>query len=318
MLVKSKLFQKHWKTLDGSKRKDLYKDSCKEFTTKICALNNEMVRKTPQANGSCDSALVSKKIFTKQGKREQVGETRNLPTNEKEASVRKETGVRKGSLKKGEEEKKDFPMSESKGSPKKSAGIKKGQVTEDGDGDKGNLSPSGALPIPQVTVTFPVNNESEYGSEEDKGTLSLLGNAEVSNQRQGSGNLTGRRALSDITITCPPIEALDSDAFDEQYFTQRRYMVCRESPRTGKKKTSIIDFPNGLSELEKHDASWGESPRSPIGSPFSFSRLDLTFTYTGPLNSLTPPMSPRPTRNSLYPAPVPVFKLEESFPPAEF
>ncbi len=173
--------------------------------------------------------------------------------------------------------------------------------------------PVNATMVPQVTITCPMIGIDN--NHDDKKQTNIK-SSELYTPKANGSNLAGRRAVPDITITCPPIESFDS--FDQQFFTKRKYMVCRESPRSGKKKTSVVNFPEGLSSF---DAEIPDSPRSFIDSPVPYSCIDLAFTYNGSLNSpFTPPMSPlfANRKPSLYPSPVPVFKLEDSFPPAEF
>ena len=186
--------------------------------------------------------------------------------------------------------------------------------------------PTEKLPVvPQVIITRPIKpSEVEPTSKPSKAMPSQITNRQGDKQtNQAYCNIAGRRALPEITITCPPIggsNEFDPSIFEDGYFTERRYMICRDSPRSGKRKTCVVDFPNGLSTFDTFDG-WADSPINFVDSPVSFSGIDLAFAYTGPLNSpLTPPQSPYQGRRSslLYPGPVPVFKLEESFPPAEF
>eukprot|EP00794_Sanderia_malayensis_P006905 gene6905-7683_t len=240
--------------------------------------------------------------------------------------------------------------------PKEKIGRKTLEIESD-EKTKINLSKTHVQPqmtsaLPQVTITAPINNTDnnnnnnndnvdnndndtkdaeDVNDDNDANNNDDHGNHQHGNEsedvkesssqpctaalRAGNSNLALRRAVPDITITCPPIEFFDN--LDEQCFTQRRYMVCRESPRSGKKRTSIVDFPTGLSSF---DAEVPDSPRSFIDSPIPYSRIDLSFTFKGSLNSpFTPPMSPAFSNRKapLNPGPFPVFNLEESFPTAE-
>lgn len=182
------------------------------------------------------------------------------------------------------------------------------------------------ISLPRVTITRPFNDldssETTKGSYLDRADKSE--DAQNEDTRKGGGKIAGRRALPEITITCPPVEVFDCNEEDEkinELFTKRRYMVCRDSPRSGKRTISLVDFPHGLSALEKSDSLYLESPANCLDSPYSFSNVDLSFTYNSPMCSpFTPPFTPELRRNSkfIYPGPVPVFALEQSFPPAEF
>ena len=181
------------------------------------------------------------------------------------------------------------------------------------------------LPLPQVTITCPLTIDRTF----DGPNSNTDSNKEEKQDEQGensqkNGKLAGRRALPEITITCPPVEAFDipdNDAFTNGLFTKRKYMICRESPRSGRRRISLVDFPSGLSSFEKSDSMYLESPANFVDSPYSFANVDLSFTYTSPLSSpFTPPFTPELRRSSkfIYPGAVPIFRLEESFPPAAF
>ena len=185
--------------------------------------------------------------------------------------------------------------------------------------DTSKSSPSVKISVPQVTITRPFHDPDK--SEENTADKNEEQNEDV--QKSG-GKIAGRRALPEITITCPPVEAFDAQEDSDLInglFTKRRYMVCRDSPRSGKRTVSLVDFPHGLSALEKSDSIYVESPGNFLDSPYSFSNVDLSFTYNSPLCSpFTPPFTPEMRKSSkfIYPGPVPIFALEQSFPPAEF
>ena len=194
------------------------------------------------------------------------------------------------------------------------------------DIDKG---PSRKMSVPQVTITRPINDIEKADTAENGDCRNNEDKNDQQNEdvQKSGGKIAGRRALPEITITCPPVEVFDNQDnqedvdFNNGLFTQRRYMICRESPRSGKKTISLVDFPHGLSALEKMDSLYVESPANFLDSPYSFSNVDFSFTYSSPLGSpFTPPFTPEMRKSSkfVYPGPVPVFPLEESFPPANF
>ena len=187
-----------------------------------------------------------------------------------------------------------------------------------------NNSQSQRLSLPKVTITTPFNDvEKREGTETGSYRNEAIRDDENNEEMQkNGGKIAGRRALPEITITCPPVEGFESqdDDTNNGVFTRCRYMICRDSPRSGKKKISLVDFPHGLSELEKHDSLYLESPTNSLDSPYSFSNLDLSFTYNSPLGSpFSPPFTPEMTKKStfIYPGPVPAFSFEQAFPPAE-
>ena len=185
-------------------------------------------------------------------------------------------------------------------------------------------SQSRKIPLPKVTITRPFSEKIETTETSHYRNDTYKGKDEDNEDAQKSGGkLAGRRALPEITITCPPVEAFDYQDEDltDGIFTRRKYMICKDSPRSGKKTISLVDFPHGLSELEGNDLLYLESPANSLDSPHSFSNVDLTFTYNSPLGSpFTPPFTPEMTKPSkfIYPGPVPVFSIDQSFPPAEF
>ena len=187
-----------------------------------------------------------------------------------------------------------------------------------------NSSQSQKLSLPKLTITTPYNDVEKPKGTEAGNYRNDAARDEDSNEetQKNGGKIAGRRALPEITITCPPVEVFESqdDDANNGIFTRRRYMICRDSPRSGKKRISLVDFPHGLSELEKHDSLYLESPTTSLDSPYSFSNLDLSFTYNSPLGSpFTPPFTPEMTKRStfIYPGSVPAFSVEQSFPPAE-
>ena len=192
---------------------------------------------------------------------------------------------------------------------------------------QGNNNQLQKLSLPKVTITTPFNDGDK---SEAAGSGELCRNTARTDEgntdaQKSVGKIAGRRALPEITITCPQTEASESqedESLSNGIFTRRRYMVCKDSPRSGKKTISLVDFPHCLSELEVNDSLYPESPANSLDSPYSFSNVDLSFTYSSPLGSpFTPPFTPEMARKPskfIYPGPVPVFTLEESFPPAKF
>ena len=176
--------------------------------------------------------------------------------------------------------------------------------------------------LPQVTITCPVVID-ESGVTREDGDSNDKTNFRGNTLNPSNARLAGRRALPDITITCPSVDVFGSEdnLNTPEIFTKRRYMICKDSPGGSRKNISLVDFPSGLSTLEKPDMSYLESPMNIAQSPYSFAHLDLSFIYKSPACSpLTPPFTPEMRRKSkfIYPSAIPVASVDQSFPPVEF
>lgn len=193
-------------------------------------------------------------------------------------------------------------------------------------GCEGNAVESKDESLPQVTITCPIliDEPGVLGEDGDANSrTNCPDNFRGNTLKPGNARLAGRRALPDITITCPPVDAfgIPDNLNTPDIFTKRRYMICKDSPGGSRRNISLVDFPSGLSTLEKPDMSYLESPMNIAQSPYSFAHLDLSFIYKSPACSpLASPFTPEMRRKSkfIYPGTIPVVSVDQSFPPVEF
>eukprot|EP00112_Aurelia_sp_Birch-Aquarium-sp1_P007893 Seg1860.9 transcript_id=Seg1860.9/GoldUCD/mRNA.D3Y31 product="hypothetical protein" protein_id=Seg1860.9/GoldUCD/D3Y31 len=177
-----------------------------------------------------------------------------------------------------------------------------------------------------ITITCPIliDEPGVLGEDGDANSrTNCPDNFRGNTLKPGNARLAGRRALPDITITCPPVDAfgIPDNLNTPDIFTKRRYMICKDSPGGSRRNISLVDFPSGLSALEKPDMSYLESPMNIAQSPYSFAHLDLSFIYKSPACSpLASPFTPEMRRKSkfIYPGTIPVVSVDQSFPPVEF